>query len=322
MSIFEAPVEGETRDKLFIVLIMHYDDFKDVLKFLSESLEIRARRYHISPADLVLASQALKSRFRLLNLDSTSSTDVGSLPQTIVQELEMMRESWRRSETYVGDIKNDIATLTASFADLEARVEAANGRREKRLIEYLAGQFESIRRPCHELSVMVWERFSGVLTPTFEAITRMSEPLWGGGAGESDGGQGVGSTAGEDERMVGIEDVTRYPETKVSLSKVTLKQGLRDIMILKMHKLEMPESWDKETRKQGVATRGVYSRMVELLGEKDLRFKRWIAESLPATSGNDKLQRERADQMSGIYQPAFISRFHSEVQEITGKEDQ
>jgi hypothetical protein len=298
-SLFEAPVKGATREKLFIVLIMHYDSFKGTLNGLAESLELRARRFLVLPTELVVASQALKARFRLLNLDSTSSTDADSLPQTITQELEMMRLSWQRSEQSVDVMKSEISTLTASFGDLERRLEESLSRREDRLIDWLSQQFESIRRPCFEMATVLWETMFGQ-EPTIQTLTPLNVPVWGGTA---NGGTVVASRSPRivaGERVVSTEDAAKYPEYKITTSKVTIQLAIRDIMILKLHTLEMPLEWDKAKRKTANGTRTVYRRLVDLLVSRDVKYKRWIEECLPPSGVNDALQRRRADYMTGI----------------------
>jgi hypothetical protein len=196
-------------------------------------------------------------------------------------------------------MKSEISTLTASFGDLERRLEESLSRREDRLIDWLSQQFESIRRPCFEMATVLWETMFGQ-EPTIQTLTPLNVPVWGGTA---NGGTVVASRSPRivaGERVVSTEDAAKYPEYKITTSKVTIQLAIRDIMILKLHTLEMPLEWDKAKRKTANGTRTVYRRLVDLLVSRDVKYKRWIEECLPPSGVNDALQRRRADYMTGI----------------------
>jgi hypothetical protein len=55
----------------------------------------------------VKASLDLKEKFNLLNLSSISSRDVDSLPETVTQELNFIRQSFASSELAVLQLKQD-----------------------------------------------------------------------------------------------------------------------------------------------------------------------------------------------------------------------
>jgi hypothetical protein len=55
----------------------------------------------------VKASLDLKENFNLLNLSSISSRDVDSMPETVTQELNFIRQSFASSELAVLQLKQD-----------------------------------------------------------------------------------------------------------------------------------------------------------------------------------------------------------------------